>query len=320
MPKLRPIPNKEEKTDKPESETQVEQTVNTPVDAGSEEPIVEIEEPEAEDAVVVLQNQLDDLRKSEEIQKNRANQAERGRQEALIRAQQREAEIYRFRNEAAQSQYDAIGAALSAATAEAEKAQQDIENAVTSGEVKLQSEAYRRLARAEANISKLEDGKIEIETRARQQAAQPQVQPQAQSTDPLDRANLPDMAKNWLRGHPEYLTDHRKNAKIQALHWDVLDEGHESCSPAYFESLERHLGLRAASQQTQQQPQRTSIVSAPVSRDIPNGSPNRSSSKITLSASQKEAAKISGISEVEYAKQLQKFNEMKASGMIQGSN
>jgi hypothetical protein len=60
--------------------------------------------------------------------------------------------------------------------------------------------------------------------------------------------------------------------------------------------------------------QRTSIVSAPVSRDVPSGTTPRKNGKITLTAEQRESARISGITEAEYAKQLEKYREMKANG------
>jgi hypothetical protein len=123
--------------------------------------------------------------------------------------------------------------------------------------------------------------------------------------------------------HPEYLSDARKNSKIQALHWDVVDEGHAPFSPAYFESLEQHLGMRAKTTQVEtdddnrdarQPQQRTSIVSAPVSREgtVTNGT--RTASQIRLSPAQREAAKMAGISEKDYAIQMQKLAEMKANG------
>jgi len=63
-----------------------------------------------------------------------------------------------------------------------------------------------------------------------------------------------------------------------------------------------------------QQQQRTSIVSAPVSREVPTSTPNRQNGKITLTAAQVEAAKMAGITPAEYAKQLQKLTEMKSNG------
>lgn len=273
--------------------------------------------PPEEDAAEALQAQLAELRKSEETQRQRAEQAIRDREEAIRRSHEREAEITKFQREAVDSQFDAVSSAIAAASAEAEKAQQDIENAAAIGDSKAQADAYRRLARAEANLARLEDGKTELEAKRKAEPVAPQLQQQAPQ-DPLANSPLPETAKTWLRAHPDYLTDARKNSKIQALHWDVVDEGHAPFSTAYFESLEQHLGLRQAPQSAGQQPnqqQRTSIVSAPVSREVPNGGGQRpSSTKINLTPAQREAAKLAGVTEKVYAEQLQRLNEMKANG------
>ena len=270
-----------------------------------------------EDAAEALQAQLAELRKSEETQRNRADQAVREREEAIRRAQEREAQVTQFQREAVDSQFDAVSSAIAAASAEAEKAQQDIENAASIGDSKAQAEAYRRLARAESNLTRLEDGKTELEAKRKAEPTVTQSQPQ-QSQDPLANSTLPEMAKSWLRSHPDYLSDARKNSKIQALHWDVVDEGHAPFSQAYFESLEEHLGLRQQAQSNDYQPvqqqQRTSIVSAPVSREVPNGGGQRTASQVKLSVAQREAAKLAGITEKVYAEQLQKLNSMKADG------
>lgn len=270
------------------------------------------------DATAVLQQQIEALRRSEKIAKENADRAQRERAEAIRQAQERAAEVERMKQDAEKTQADVIGSALAAAKAESEAAQRDLEIAVAEGDVKGQIGAQKRLARAEANIARLEDGKIEIEERIKNP-------PPAAKPDPVDNSGLPPTAKEWLRAHPEYMTDPRKNAKIQALHWDVLDEGHQAFSTDYFESLERHLGLREADDDDEQQEvivvqqpkpkTKTAPVSAPVSRDAPGGS-NRviQNGQIRLTAAQVEAAKIAGLTPKEYAQQLQKLMDAKAEG------
>lgn len=300
----------------PEQEDLIEKidAVNIQEQIKNEMAAEEVEEPQ-EDSALALQKQLDELKKSEEIQRNRAEQAGRDRDNAILKAREREVQINRFQKEAEISQFDAISSGLTAANAEAEKAQLDIENAISIGDTKSQAEAYRKLARAETNIARLEDGKFAIESRRIEEAAQPK-----QSNDPVGNSDLPDNAKTWLRDHPEYMSDRRKNARIQSLHYDVIDEGHRAFSTEYFQALEQHLGMKtsppwAAREEEPQQKihQRTSIVSAPVSREATTSiSGTKSAPRLTVL--QREAAKTAGITEVEYAKQLQRLNEMKANG------
>jgi hypothetical protein len=165
----------------------------------------------------------------------------------------------------------------------------------------------------------------EEQERLKRAQTQPQQQPQQQG-DALDRTNLPQTAKNWLRAHPEYLRDERKNAKIQSLHWDIVqDEKRVPFSEDYYISLEQHLGLRAKPQQEaaeedegDEQPVRKSVVSAPVSREAPSSSGTRTPGTVRLTALQREWAKASGISEAEYAKQVVNLQREKANGSYGG--
>lgn len=266
------------------------------------------------DATDALQKQIEDLKKSEQIQRDRAEQMAREREEARREAERRATELDKFQKEASQSKLDAIGNAIAAAQAEADAAQRDITAAAEIGDFKAQSEAYRKLAKAEANLARLEDGKVALEEAAK---AEPVKEKPAVSEDPIERTNLPDTAKTWLRAHPDYLTDPRKNAKIQSLHWDIVDEGHAPFSDAYFESMEQHLGLRAKPDVEVEPQERKPVVSAPVSRQVPNSQGQRRTGEIRLTPAQREIAKMAGITEAEYAKQLQRLDEAKANGQIQ---
>lgn len=273
-----------------------------------------------------LQKQIEALKKSEAVAKQERDSARQNAEEARKRAIEREVEIAKFQKEATQSKTDSIASGIAAANAEAETAQKDIENAVSIGDVKAQAEAYRRLAKAETALARLEDGKSALEEEAKRIEVAPKPQPPVD--DPIERilqnANMPTIAKNWLRAHPEYITDAKKNAKINSLHFEVIDEGHEAYSPAYIESMETHLGMREVPKKNEQEipedetpPQRSSIVSAPPSREVPTGKLPQRKGIANLTPAQREAAKWAGITEVEYAKQLEKMNEMKANGQIQ---
>jgi hypothetical protein len=71
----------------------------------------------------------------------------------------------------------------------------------------------------------------------------------------------------------------------------------------------------------QQASPRSTIVSAPVSRETPGTrayEAENDPSKVRLRPDQREAAAIAGVSETEYAKQLLRMKKMQASGEIQG--
>lgn len=270
--------------------------------------------------ISALQKQIADLQKAEKIAKD-LYEAERKRaEEAERRRHETQTENTRYQEETSQAQYDAIVNALEASKAEAETAERLLERAEFDADAKAKSDAYRRLARAEANITRLEDGKAAYEARLAEAKARPK--PEVPRQDAFEQAisTMPPLVKDWMRQHPDYMIDQRKNAKIQALHWDVLDEGHAFGTQPYIESMEIKLGMREAPKKAEEhedeQPQRTTVVTqAPPTRDIPSaGTGKPSSTKVTLTAEEREIARLNKITEIEYAKQKLKLQEFKKNG------
>lgn len=321
MPRLRPVKDDA----KPEEVLEADSALHeNPLDA----PLFEVKESEAErpevverkepDEVPSLKQQIEELKKSERLAKEMAEQAQRDREEAIRRAQEQERERIASTQAVTESRLDAVNAAITAATAEADTAQRDYEAAASIGDTAAMAKAQRRMAQAEASLARLQDGKVELEE-AKKNPPKPQ---QTAPMDELDNTQLPDMAKRWLRSHPEYLRDPRKNAKLQALHWDVLDEGHKPFSKEYFESVEVHLGMRDAPETERDDddeegvaPKRKGpVVSAPVTRDPPGNNRPTRPSEVRLTKAQAEAAKLAGITESEYSKQLLKMGKLKDEG------
>jgi hypothetical protein len=178
---------------------------------------------------------------------------------------------------------------------------------------------------------------------AQQQPAQ-HIQEQEPVQDQVEAAlaSMPEATANWLRAHPEYINDPRKNAALQHFHWVACDETGEEYTPRYIASLERHLGLR---QQPQPQPsnngqvdrprmeapglnpgvkvpprqqQRSAPASAPPTREAPSMTTGRApSSPVRLTTEQKDLCRALGLTEAQYAEQLQKMERLKAAGAIQ---
>lgn len=286
---------------------------------------------DAEDSAALLK-QLEDLKRSEEAARTQSAEWERQAREAAQRAQELEQQNSQQQNQQLETEYDSVLNAINAAESEANAAQIAYEKAAEVGDYKAMGDAQRKISRAEARLEGLEQGKYAIESRREAiKAAPPKKETQIQA-DPFEQAigQLPEAAKNWLRGHREYMTDSRKNIKIQAAHFDVLDEGVSAYSPEYFESLETKLGLRQKKLTTDDQdqddpPSRRTPVSAPVSRDPVSPSTGRSTStsKITLTAEQRQFAHTAlshldpAEAEIEYAKQLMKLRQLKAQGHYQ---
>ncbi len=281
-----------------------------------EEVVVVEEKPKEDEATLRLQKQIDDLKKSEELQRNYAAQAMREREEAIRLARESAVQLEQIRRESEEQEEVAVGSALAAAKAEADKAQSDYVTALNAGDNAAAAEAQRRMSRAEARIDRLEIGQQEIE--ARKKTPKPEEKPVRaipQTGDPVDSYNLPDDCKTWLKTHREFLTDPRKAIELDRADRLARLKGLGPGNPQYLPEIEKEVfPAKAESEQEQPANERASIMSAPVSREAPSGGGQRSSRTIRLTAEQREAAKLAGISEVEYAKQLQKLNELKGEG------
>ncbi len=282
--------------------------------------------PEEEDTAG-LKKQLDDLRKANEEQSRRYNDEVTARQAAEQRVRERDQEVSQSKIRAEDAEYDAILNAIGAAEGEAETAQRDIAAATEASDSKAVAEASRRLARAESRLGQLEDGKVAIErakTAAAARAKEPPKEPKPQTVEEYinQLPNLMQSQRDWLRSHPDALTDQRKNLRLQGAHVEAEDKGFRPGTDKYFTYLEERLGYKEPEgdddvDNEDDEPQ-TRVVSAPPSRSAPSPTTGRpSNTRITLTPEQREIARLSGIDEITYARQLQKMNELKASGQLQ---
>jgi hypothetical protein len=332
MPKLRPVRTPEELASVPSDQPVViELSEPEPATVPGQEPEIKApeaivarepeKEPEAESA---LKKQLEDLKKAEEASQREIAALRERETNALLHARQRTEELQYERGEREQAQYDSVLNALGAAQAEADKAQNDLANAMAASDFTAAAEAQRRLSVATTRIVQLEDGKVAFDNRREEAQRQPQPQPQQQQqryTDPIDAmTHLSGKQRDWLKSHREVQSDPRKLAAIGDAHWKAMDAGHSQDSDGYFQFLEERLGYRQPvakqEEEPEPQPQRRSMpVSAPVSRDTPSMSTGRSTpTRIELSPEQREAAKISGLTDFEYAKNLIRLNDLKKAG------
>lgn len=298
-------------------------------DTGGRDTRLQEEAEEApEEEVGDLKRQLDDMRKAQ-VESDRRLQSEiRARQEAERAREQREYEAGSYRIRAEDAEYDAILNAIGHAQAEAERAQYEIAAYSEAGDHKAVAEANRRLARAEGRLAQLEDGKAAIEDQKSRQAAQYKAQqeqrreqPQAPQRQPtveeyIDQIpNLLQSQRDWLKQHPETMTDNRVNMRLQAAHIEAEDRKFRPGSKQYFDHIEQRLGY-AAPEEEEEEVTRTPVA-APPSKSATSPSTGRpSSSKITLTPEQREMAALSGIDEVTYAKNLQRMQQAKRDGLI----
>lgn len=287
---------------------------------------------EQDDEATDLKKQLEDLKKANEASNKRVQEEIAARQAAEQRVKEREQEASQSKIRAEDAEYDAILNAIGAAESEAENAQRDIAIATEAADAKAVAEASRKLARAESRLSQLEDGKAAIERAKTNAAAEAkkapvEVTPKATSVDQysvdqyIDQLpNLLPSQRDWLREHPDSLTDTRKNLRLQGAHVEAEDKGLRPGTTKYFNYLEQRLGYVDPEEQENDDDMEDNdtpkaTVSAPPSRSATSPSTGRpTGTRITLTPEQREIARLSGIDELTYARQLQKLQALKSDG------
>ncbi len=148
----------------------------------------------------------------------------------------------------------------------------------------------------------------------------------------------------WFTGSP---LAQKFVAHLNALHGEAIQAGLVDTSPEYFAHMDGRLAAlqaqhdeaagqgvveemhklaavngAAPKQEPLRRPPPSSpppMVSAPVSRSAPTAAGSRYS-RVTLTADQREAARISGVTEAEYARQLPELDRAKAEGRYTQGN
>src|SRR5262245_1973800 len=319
MPRIRPPLRTQEEIEKVPVTEPVEIALSDPdapievTSGSSDEAAVQAVEPDRgaeDDAADALKQQLQAAQQAEQQARLREQQAEQRRQQAELQARNAMAG-------AEAAQYDAVVQAIGGATAEADAAQRDYEAADTAGDSRAKAEAQRRLSRAEARLVALEDGKLAYEANLEQRRQQPPQQQPANAFEAyLDTlGGLRPDEKQWLRSHPDAITDPRKNAALNNAYYEASAK-HQRGSTEYFAHIETALGYRQPTQAPRQETsqQRRPTVGAPPSREPPSSGSGVSPTRVSLSPAHREAARIAGISDLEYARNLVKLQQAKQDG------
>lgn len=198
-----------------------------------------------------LQAQFDALKAENNRITQRASDETRRRTEAERVAAQAREEAAGARTEAIESHVSTVETGLEAARNEADAAEREYTAAFEAGDGAKAAQAQRKIARAEAKIARLDEAKADLDVRRAkaepEQRREPiKVERQPAADDPVEAyvQGRPEETANWLRAHPEWVTDPRKNAKLTAAHFDATGDGIEPNTKAYFEHVEKFIGLK----------------------------------------------------------------------------
>ena len=152
------------------------------------------------------------------------------------------AETIRLRAETAANR---IGTALNMVQIEAASARDAFKQSYEIGDSAGLVEAQARMAEIEARRAHLQ---------AQEQTIRSTPVP---PSDPVEAfcANRSEPTANWVKAHPDWVRDPRKQAKLTSAHYDAIAEGHAPDTPGYFEKIERAIGLKGDGNKRSTQPE-----------------------------------------------------------------
>jgi hypothetical protein len=271
----------------------------------ADEPVVEIVEsaPEAKadkiDGIDELKKQLEAEKEARRTDRERAERAERERDAASQQA-------FQARNAQDDAEFRLFDGAVAQLKSNTQVLKQRLKDAWAANDLDQAADIQEAIADNSAKINSIEAGK---------QSLKEQKKEPPRPLDPVEafiRQNkIGGTSADWLRAHPECVTDSRLTRKMIRAAQDAEEDGLEVHSRAYLDFVEDRLGLNkaqrftapvedddsmsAASAPTQR---RQSPAAAPVSRDVtPSGERKRT---IRLTKEEAEIARLTGQTEAEY--------------------
>jgi hypothetical protein len=245
-----------------------------------------------DDIVSSLKAQLAEKQTALDSATQRATHAEANLGQANQRARQFEQEATDARSRAEESSRNTIDHGIAAAKAESQAAEEALQSAFDAGNAKGVAEANRRLARAQSDLVLLENSKVDAPA-APERRATTAPQPSDQVEHFISQHT--QRTQDWMRAHRDYVTDPQKNTKMIAAHWDAVAAGLAPDSDAYFQHVEKKVGIRKADteapnngQQQQTSQRRPTAATAPVTAT--GGGMSGGAVEVRLSASEARAA------------------------------
>lgn len=264
-----------------------------------------------EDPAKILAQQYQDLKADNDRERERTRAAEQKALTAREEAEQARRETHVARVDVVESQCDVVATGLAAAQQEATAAEGEYTAAFEKGDALAMAKAQRKMANAEARVVRLDEARADLEVqkktveRAPQRRAASPARTEAAPHDPVDAyvTGRSDASQKWLRAHPDFVTDQRKNHKLTAAHSDALAEGLNADTPEYFEHIESFIGLKQNGRATTRdngrdtnttsrdngaQKRRTAVPVAPVQQS--SGGTNGGAREVRLTQGEAKAA------------------------------
>ena len=267
-----------------------EKTDDVVVEAEDKAPEVEVKDDKpaelsAEDALAELQRKLEAAEATAKAANERAQQAERQAAEA--------------RNAASDTDLQLVIGAIDSVKRENEIAKANYRAAMSTGDYDRAAEYQEMLSTNAAKLLQLENGRVALENKPKERPV---------PADPVEAfaAQLTPRSADWIRQHPQCVTDPRLQQKMIAAHNLALADGIRPDTDEYFAAVEGTLGMKRAVEAPQAAESPLSSASKPKASPPPAAPASRDaggrSNVVRLSAEEREMASMMKMTDQEYAK------------------
>lgn len=268
------------------------------VGAEDKESVKVKEEDDVEKRIKDLQDKMAKVDADRKSAVERADRLEKERAEANEKATKAE-------GRAAHSQKDAILQALEASQNSLVMHRKELKSALEAGDSDKVVEYQEKLSEATYLNSELKKTKTNFEAWEKQQE---EIAKQPKNNGPTPET------KAWMDRNPRFNTDQEFKTEAESAHYAAIQRGIRPDSIAYFEFIDRRLekvlGNNEKDDAEDVAPQKKEVrepsYSAPPSRGNNGEGGGGGGKKIyKLTAEQREAAAICGMSDLEYAQSLE---------------
>ena len=272
-----------------------------------------------DDEVIVAETKADSRPNQDEITpdqgiealKRRLEDERKAREDAERRAYEAQQQVQKAQRDVQDGDYQLIVNAIDHTKRNGDILKNGYAEALSVGDYRKAADLQEAIALNANKLSTLENGKNALEAKLKQPIQQ------MPNNDPVEAlaSQLTPRSAAWVRANPDVVRDPQKYQDMVRAHNHAVGEGYAPDSDAYFEHVERRLGLRRepAPQEIPQE-EIVSVAAAPVQKrtSAPPVAPtsrvaSNSSGRpnvVRLTAEQKEMASMMGMSPEDYAKNM----------------
>lgn len=269
--------------------------------ATSEEVVVDTKEPEKKEEIPV-ETAIAEL-------KSRLQEAENARREAEKRAREAEHTASIAKSEVEDSNMHLITGAIETLKRDTSILKANYKAALAAGNYGEAANIQEQMTLASNKLLRLEEGKSELEKRPKTE-----IRPVPKNTDMVEEfaSRLSPRSAEWIRNHPECVTDPSLNQMMIGAHTMALGKRIPVDTPEYFDFIENAIGVVKNDSTSSSEPvqrstggrqvtQSAAPAAAPVSRTASSTGSTRPN-VVRLSEAERDIADSMGMTYQDYAK------------------